>query len=148
MRGQSQVCGNASFQRERVHGCEHADPGGRGPQCQWLMLERESARRRSDEPPELPGEAGERHVAAQQARLREVDDERSVDRAVETLAQSEDRDREPEDHSGLRARERVPAEEDGQKRSGPRDPHECKPAHPPLPLDELHERELRNRDHT
>src|SRR6266545_5754549 len=112
------------------------------------MLKGESARRRSDEPPELPGEAGERHVAAQKARFREVDNERSVDRTMKTLAQSEDRDRDPEDHSGLRSREPVPAEENGQERSGPHHPHEREPTHPPFPLDELHERELRYRDHT
>ena len=69
------------------------------------MLEDEAADGGADEPADLPRGARERHVAAEQLRLREVDDERRVDRAVQALAEREDTDGDAEDDRSLCARE-------------------------------------------
>ena len=107
------------------------------------MLEDEASRGRADEPAELPREAGERHVAAEQSRLRQVDDQRSVDGAVKTLPQREDPNRHAEDDRCLCAREPLSAAEHRDERSRPDHSHQRQSAHPAPALDELHDRELR-----
>ena len=89
------------FERQGIGRCEQTDAGNRGPQRQWLVLQDEPARGRADEPADLPRRARERHVAAEQPWLGEVDDERRVDRPVQAFAQSEDTDCDAEDDRGL-----------------------------------------------
>ncbi len=85
MGGEVEVCRDSGLQRECIDGGEEADHRRSRPQRERLVLEDEPACPRTDEPAELPGETGERHVAAEQLWLREVDDERRVDRAVQAL---------------------------------------------------------------
>ena len=55
------------------------------------MLEDEASDRGPTKKP-LPRAAGKRHVASEQLRLREVDDERGIDRPVQALGQREEAD--------------------------------------------------------
>jgi hypothetical protein len=106
-------------------------------------LEDESACGRPDQPPDLPRGARERHVPAEQTRLREVDDERRVDRSVEALPDGEDCDSGAEDDRRLGAGEPFPRGRDDDERPRPHDAHEREPAHTAVTLHELHDGQLR-----
>ena len=76
------------------------------------------------DPADLPRGARERHVAAEQARLGEVGDERRVDRAVQALAEREHGRRRCRRRSPPRAVSHVAAGPDREERAGPDDAHQ------------------------
>ena len=135
-----------AFEREGVRGRTDADRRGRGPERERLVLEDEAADRRPDEEPDLPGRAREGHVAAEQLRLREIDDERGVDRPMEALGQREDADGDAEDDRCVRSGEPRAAGHDAEQGAGPDDPHQGEAAQPSPAFDELHDRQLPDRD--
>ncbi len=140
------MCGDPAFQRQRVRRCEQADHGRGRPESTWLGLEDEASCCRADQPAELPGEARERHVAAEQSRFGQIHHEGRVDRPVQALAQGEHGDRNAEDHGRLGSREPGPSDQHDEERAGPDHAHQCKATHTASPLDELHDRELTDRD--
>jgi len=109
VRGEVEVRGNPSFQRQRIHRRQQADRCSRRPERTWFRLEDEPARCGADQPAELPGEAGEGHVPAEQPRFGQVDDERRIDRSVQAFAQSEPGNRDTEDDGSLSSGEPGPA---------------------------------------
>ena len=131
---------------ERIGRGDDADGGSTEPERQRRVLQHEPTGGRAGEESDLPREARERHEAADQARLREVGDERRVNRAVETFAKREGGDRQRE-----RERCRPPVEpvadgRDPEERDPPDDAHQREPAHPAPSLDELYDGQLRERD--
>jgi len=101
--------GNPSFKRQRIHRRQQADGCSRRPERKGFGLEDEPSRCWADQPAELPGEAGESHVTAEQPRFGQVDDERRIDRSVQAFAQSEPGNRDPEDDGRLSSGEPGPA---------------------------------------
>ena len=146
MRREVQLGGDPSFQRQGVQGCKEADGSSGGPERAWFGLENEASGGGADQPAELPREAGERHVAAEQPRFRKVHDERRIDGAVQAFAQGEHGDRDTEDDGGLSSGEPGPADQHRNERAGPDHTHQREPAHPALAFDELHDRQLPERD--
>ena len=146
MRREVEVCRDPSFQRQRVHRCEQADDRRCGPERTWLGLEHEASGGRTDQPAELPGEARERHVAAEQSRFGQIHDEGSVDRTVQALPESEHGDRHAEDDGRLGSGEPSPADQHRDERSRPDHAHQREPTHASPALDELHDRQLAERD--
>jgi len=140
MRGQMELGRNPPFECEGVSRGHETDCTGSRPECEGLVLQYESAGGRTYEPPELPREARERHVAAEEPRLGQVDDERRVDRAVQALAEREDTDGDAEDQCGLRAGEPRATREDGQERPRPEQAHQGQAPHSAPPFDEFHDR--------
>ena len=142
MRRQPQCLRNLTLEPERVDRCDSADHCDGGPQRERLVLQDESASGRPDEPADLPRRARERHVAPEQPRFRQVDDERRVDRAVQALSNREDRDRPAEQERGLRAGEPFPGSGDGGERSHPEQPHQREAAQAARSLDQLRDGKL------
>ena len=100
---QVEVHGDPPFERKGIDRGEHADRGCGRPECERVMLEDEPTDGRSHEEADLPGGAGKGHVAAEQLRLREIDDEWGVDRPVQALRQREDTDGDAEHDRGVSA---------------------------------------------
>ncbi len=146
MRREVEVRGNPSFQRQRIHRRQQADRCSRGPERTRFGLEDEPSRCWADQPAELPGEAGEGHVTAEQPRFGQVDDERRIDRSVQAFAQGEDGNRDTEDDGRLSSGEPGPAEQHRDERAGPDHAHQREPAQSALAFDELHDGQLPERD--
>jgi len=119
-----EVHGNSPFQREGIGGGEHADRCSGRPEGERLVLEDEPTDGRSDEEADLPRGAREGHVAPEELRLREVDHERGIDRAVQALREREDANGDAEDDRSLRAGEPGASGEDSEERACPDDTHE------------------------
>jgi len=135
-----------ALERQCVPRGEQADHGNRRPEREGLVLEDEPSGCRTDQPADLPGGARQSHVAAEQPRLGEVDDERRVDRAVQALAESEHADGDPEDDRRLRPRQPGAPCHHGEERARPDHAHQREPAHTAVTLDELDDGKLRERD--
>ncbi len=146
MRREVEVRRDPSLQRQCIHRREQADRCRRRPEGTWFGLEDEASGRGTDQPAGLPGEAGERHVAAEEPRFSQIDDEWRIDRAVQAFAQSEHRDRDAEDEGRLSSGEPGPADQHRHERAGPDQAHQREPAHSALALDELHDGQLPERD--
>ncbi len=146
MRREVEVRGNPSFQRQRIHRRQQADRCSRGPERTRFGLEDEPSRCWADQPAELPGEAGEGHVTAEQPRFGQVDDERRIDRSVQAFPQGEGGDRNTEDDGRLSSGEPGPAEQHRDERAGPDHAHQREPAQSALAFDELHDGQLPERD--
>ena len=145
MRCDVEVHGNSPFEREGIGGGEHADRRGGRPERERLVLEDESTDGRSDEEADLPGGAGEGHVAPEELRLREVDHDRGIDRAVQALRDREDANGDAEDDRSLRTGEPGAPGENAEERTGPDDTHEREAAQPASAFDEPHHRQLADR---
>src|SRR5216117_774817 len=146
MRCEAELRRNQPLEPQRIPRRGETDRGGTRTQGEGLVLEDEPSCGWADEPPNLPRRTREGHVPPEDSRLRQVDDERRVDRAVQAHAEGEDCYGNTEDERGLRAGEPTAARHDGEKRPRPDDPHERQAAHPPPALDELHDRQLSERD--
>ncbi len=146
MRSDMEVWRDPSLERQRIHRRQQADRRRRRPERPRLGLKDEASGRGADQPAELPGEAGERHVAAEQPRFRQIHDEWRIDCAVQAFAEGEHRDRDAEDDGRLSSREPGAADEHCKERSGPDHSHEREPPQAALALDELHDGQLPERD--
>ena len=124
MRGDAQRLRDATFECECVARCERADRRDAGPERKRLVLQDETAGGRPDEPADLPRRARESHVAAEHPRLREIDDERGVDRAVQALAERKHADGGAEDDRGLGPCQPFAGGGDGDERPHPDDAHQ------------------------
>ena len=91
------------------------------------MLKEEAARGRADDPADLPGDARGGDVAADELRRREVDAERSVDRAVQALADREHKHCGGEDPEGLRGLRPRSGGPDGEHRPAHSTPMSARP---------------------
>jgi hypothetical protein len=132
--------GNLPFKRQCVNRGHQADSRRRWPERARLGLEDEASGCGADQPAELPREAGERHVAAEQPRFRQIHDQGRIDRAVQAFAQREHRNGDAEDDRRLSSGEPGPADQHGEEGAGPDDPHQREPAHAASAFDELHDR--------
>ena len=141
-----EVSGDPPFQRERIDGCEETDGRGGRPESQRLVLQHEAADRGPEEEADLPRGAGKGHVTPEQLRLGEVDYERSVDRPMQALGQREDADGDGEHDRGLDAGEPSAPDQHHEEGPGPDDSHQRESTQAPPSFDELHDRELADRD--
>ena len=96
----------------------------------------------ADHEADLPGERRDRHVATDQPRVGEVDDERRLDRAVQALAEREDRDGDREQREGGHPRQPEAARRDEQPRRRRDDAEQREQRDPPASLGEPRRRQL------
>ena len=100
---------------------DEADGGGQRPEGQRLGLEDEPADRGADDEADVPGDRGDGHVAAAQARRREVGHEGALHGPLEALPEPEHDRRDAEHDSRRRGGEPEPADEDEHPRRGPQE---------------------------
>ena len=138
---------NPFLERERVCRVRQADAGADQPQRVRRVLEQDTAETGPDDPADLPRLARERHVPTNRARTREVRREGRVNRAVQALADREQRHGSAHHGCGRSGLVSQPGEQHDQLGGCPDRPHDGEQAHAAATLDQLRDRQLGKRDH-